>query len=64
LLDYLCLVPTALQVLDLGYHVTVVRDAVGSPSHEGHEMLMRLYDTRFTDQVETADAATTLLSWQ
>jgi hypothetical protein len=49
-----------LEVLDLGYHV--VRDNVCSPSHEGHEMLMRLYRIRLTEQVETADAGTTLLS--
>jgi nicotinamidase-related amidase len=38
--------------------VIVVRDAVCSSSDEGHDMLMRLYHTRYTEQIETEDAAT------
>jgi nicotinamidase-related amidase len=44
----------------MGYRVIVVRDAVCSSSEEGHDMLMRLYHTRYTAQIETADAATIL----
>ena len=33
-----------------------MRDAVCSSSDEGHEMLMRLYHTGYTEQIETADA--------
>jgi nicotinamidase-related amidase len=44
----------------MGYRVIVVRDAVCSSSEEGHDMLMRLYHTRYTEQIETADAATIL----
>jgi hypothetical protein len=36
-----------------------VRDPVCS-SDEGHDMLMRLYHSRYTEQIETADAATIL----
>ena len=42
----------------------IVRDAVCSSSDEGHEMLMRLYHTRYTEQIETADAATILTRWE
>jgi len=41
-----------------------VRDAICSSSAEGHEMLMRLYHTRYTEQIETADAETVLSRWE
>ena len=41
----------------------VVRDAVCSSSDEGHDMLLRLYHSRFSEQIETADAETILLRW-
>ena len=50
--------------LILAYRVIVVRDAVCSSSDEGHEMLMRLYHTRYTEQIETADAETILSRWE
>jgi len=31
---------------------------------EGYGMLMRLYHTRYTEQIETADAATILARWE
>ena len=55
---------TVLSGVDLGYRVIVVRDAVCSSSDEGHDMLLRLYHTRFSEQIETADAATILSRWQ
>jgi nicotinamidase-related amidase len=58
-----CVLATVLDAVDLGYRVIVVRDAVCSSSDEGHDMLMRLYHTRYTEQIETADAATILARW-
>ena len=55
-----CVLATVLDAVDLDCRVIVVRDAVCSSSDEGHEMLLRLYHTRFTEQIETADAATVL----
>jgi nicotinamidase-related amidase len=55
---------TVLAAVDLGYRVIVVRDAVCSSSDEGHDMLMRLYHTRYTRQIEIADAATILARWE
>ena len=43
---------TVLDAVDIGYRVIVVRDAVCSSSDEGHDMLMRLYHTRHTEQKE------------
>ena len=51
-----CVLATVLDAVDIGYRVVVVRDAICSSSDEGHEMLMRLYHARFTEQIETADA--------
>jgi nicotinamidase-related amidase len=58
-----CVLATVLGAVDIGYRVIVVRDALCSSSDEGHDMLMRLYHTRFTEQIETADAETILSSW-
>ena len=58
-----CVLGTVLSGVDLGYRVIVVRDAVCSSSDEGHDMLLRLYHTRFSEQIETADAATILSRW-
>ena len=55
-----CVLATVLDAVDIGYRVIVVRDAMCSSSDEGHEMLMRLYRTRYTEQIETADAAAIL----
>jgi nicotinamidase-related amidase len=59
-----CVLATVLGAVDLGYRVVVVRDAVCSSSDEGHDMLMRLYHTRFSEQIETADAEAILSRWQ
>jgi nicotinamidase-related amidase len=59
-----CVLATVLNAVDLGHRVTVVRDAVCSSSGEGHDMVLRLYHTRFSEQIETADATTILSRWQ
>jgi nicotinamidase-related amidase len=59
-----CVLATVLDAVDVGYRVIVVRDAICSSSDEGHEMLMRLYHTRYTEQIETADAETILGRWE
>ena len=51
-----CVLATVLDAVDIGYRVIVVRDAICSSSDDGHEMLIRLYHTRYTEQIETADA--------
>jgi nicotinamidase-related amidase len=59
----ICVLATVLDAVDLGYRVIVVRNAVCNSSDEGHDMLMRLYHARFTEQIETADAETILSRW-
>jgi nicotinamidase-related amidase len=58
-----CVLATVLDAVDLGYRVIVVRDAVCSSSDQGHDMLMRLYHTRYTLQIETTDAVAILDRW-
>jgi nicotinamidase-related amidase len=59
-----CVLATVLGAVDMGYRVILVRDAVCSSSDEGQDMLMRLYQNRFSEQIETADAETILSCWQ
>jgi nicotinamidase-related amidase len=59
-----CVLATVLGAVDLGYRVIVVRDAVCSSSNEGHDALMTLYNQRYTEQIEVADAATVLDRWE
>src|SRR5215831_1196135 len=59
-----CVLATVLDAVDLGYRVILVRDAVCSSSDEGHDMLMRLYQSRYTEQIETADAAAVMAQWK
>jgi nicotinamidase-related amidase len=55
---------TLLDAVDIGYRVIVVRDAICSSSDKGHDMLMLLYPTRYSGQIETADAVTNLARWE
>jgi nicotinamidase-related amidase len=52
-----------LDAVDIGSRVIVMHDAICSSSDEGHDMLMRLYHTRYNEQIETADAETILSRW-
>ena len=42
-----CALATVLDAVDIGYRVIVVRDSICSSSDEGHDMLVRLYHTRY-----------------
>jgi nicotinamidase-related amidase len=59
-----CVLATVLDAVDIGYRVIVLRDAICSSSDEGHEMLMRLYHTRYSEQIETANADAILAKWE
>jgi nicotinamidase-related amidase len=58
-----CVLATVLSAVDLGYRVILVRDALCSSSDEGHDALMKMYHTRFSEQIETTDAETVLSNW-
>jgi nicotinamidase-related amidase len=59
-----CVLATTLDAVDLGYRVILVRDAVCSSSDEGHDALLEVYHRRYSEQIETADAATVLSEWR
>lgn len=58
-----CVLATVLSAVDLGYRVILVRDALCSSSDEGHDALMKMYHSRYTEQIETTDAKTVLSDW-
>lgn len=58
-----CVVASVLDAVDLGFRTIVVRDAICSSSDAGHDALMTLYETRFSEQIEIADAAEIMALW-
>jgi nicotinamidase-related amidase len=52
-----CVPATVLDAVDIGYRVIVVRDAVCRSSDKRHDMLTRLYHTRYTDRIGVAFVA-------
>jgi len=60
----MCVLATVLGAIDRGYRVVIVEDAVCSFSDEGHDALLRLYQQRFSVQIETATHEEILKSWR
>lgn len=58
-----CVLATTLDAVDLGFRVIVVSDGICSSSDQGHDALMDLYQRRFSEQIEVADAASILSAW-
>ena len=59
-----CVLGTVLAAVDIGYRVIIVRDAICSSSDKGHEALMEVYHSRFSEQIETANADEILTAWE
>jgi len=55
---------TVLDAVDLGYRVVLVEDALCSSSDAGHDALMTLYRTRYSEQIELIQAAQLPELWQ
>ena len=51
-----CVLATVLGALDLGFRVVIVQDALCSSSDIGHDALMTMYRTRFSEQIELVSA--------
>ena len=58
-----CVLASVLDAVDLGFRTIVVRDAICSSSDAGHDALMTIYETRFSEQIEIADAAQIMTAW-
>ena len=59
-----CVLSTALDAVDLGLRVIVLRDCLCSSRDDTHDALVRLYETRFRHQVELLDCEQLLRHWR
>ena len=59
-----CVLASVLDAVDLGYRVIIIRDAICSSSDAGHDAMLTVYQGRFTEQIDTADAETVLRNWR
>ena len=59
-----CVLSTVLDAVDIGFRVIVVEDALCSSSDDGHDALMTIYRTRFSEQIEVMQQAEVLSLWQ
>jgi nicotinamidase-related amidase len=59
----MCVLATVMGAVDRGYRVVLAVDGVCSSSDRTHDALMTLYNERYTEQIETCDAATILANW-
>jgi len=59
-----CVLATVLDAVDRGFRVIVVEDGLCSSSNQGHDALMVLYRTRFTDQIELLELEAVLDLWR
>jgi len=58
-----CVAATVLGAVDHGYRVVLVENGLCSSSDSGHDSQLEVYRTRFSEQIETADAETILSAW-
>lgn len=59
----ICVLATVLGAIDRGYRVVIALDALCSSSDSAHDASMRVYLTRFGQQVETATVDVVLGAW-
>ena len=58
-----CVLATVLGAVDRGYRVVVAIDAICSSADETHDASLRVYDSRYGQQVETATTDHVLANW-
>lgn len=59
-----CVMATMIGAIDLGYRVVLATDALCSSADETHDAMLRVYDSRFGMQVETAETEEILDAWR
>lgn len=58
-----CVLATVLGAVDRGFRTVIAADAVCGSADETHEALLRLYSSRFSEQIELAETAQILDHW-
>jgi nicotinamidase-related amidase len=58
-----CVLSTMLGAVDWGFRVILATDALCSSADETHDAMMKIYKSRFGEQVETATVETILANW-
>jgi nicotinamidase-related amidase len=58
-----CVLATVLGAMDRGYRVVLVADAICSSADHTHDALMELYNSRFSEQVESVSMEEVLANW-
>jgi nicotinamidase-related amidase len=58
-----CVLATVVEAVDRGFRVVIVEDALCSSSDAGHDALMTLYRTRYSEQIELIKAAELPALW-
>ena len=58
-----CVASAVLDAVDYGFRIVLVKDGCCSSSDATHDGLLELYSSRFSSQIEVADAETVLASW-
>jgi nicotinamidase-related amidase len=58
-----CVLSTMLGAVDWGFRVVLATDALCSSADETHDAMMKIYKSRFGEQVETATVETILANW-
>lgn len=59
----ICVLATMIGAIDLGYRVILATDALCSSADETHDAMMRIYESRFGMQMETATTEEILDAW-
>jgi nicotinamidase-related amidase len=55
---------TVLDAVNIGFHVVIVEDALGSSSDAGHDALMTMYRLRFNEQIDLISAEQLVDVWR
>lgn len=58
-----CVLATVMGAVDRGYRVVIAGDALCSSSDDTHDALMKLYEERFSEQIEVASTETIVANW-
>jgi nicotinamidase-related amidase len=59
-----CVLAAVLGAVDFGYRVVIASDAICSSADATHDALLKLYESRFSEQIEIAETELILASWR